>query len=116
MPPREHFRAHARRRIDQHATVRSATGAHAARVRDLGLGGACLEVADPGASIDVGATLSIEITAPTLWDPLVLSGTVAWVRRGAVTRPLRAGLRFEHGDASMLYALFQLLGTRAYDP
>jgi hypothetical protein len=89
------------------------------RIRDLGLGGACVEVGDvtpPAAgSLDLGAALTIEVTAPTLWDPLILLAKVAWVRRGAAGRLTRAGIRFEHRDASALYALFQLLGAHAYD-
>ncbi len=49
--------------------------------------------------------------APTLWDPLVLAGKIAWIRRSAPGRATRAGVRFEHREPSALYALFQLLGA-----
>jgi hypothetical protein len=45
----------------------------------------------------------------------MLSGKIAWVRRGGPGRPTRLGVRFEHRDAAMLFALFQLLSVGAYD-
>jgi hypothetical protein len=124
MAARDHFRAHARRRVDLDATLRGRDtgGAHApafahdARVRDLGLGGACVEIADPDAfaAAEREGPITLEVMAPTLWDPLVLDGRIAWVRR-ATGRPTRAGLRFEHREPVALYALFQLLGAHLYD-
>jgi hypothetical protein len=129
MPARDHFRAHARRRVDLDATLRGRDGgfSHVARVRDLGLGGACVEIGDPTGSaallgreprdarVEREAPVTLEVMAPTLWDPLLLAGRVAWVRRGVAGRPTRAGVRFEHREPSSLYALFQLLGAHIYD-
>ncbi|MFO0758337.1 MAG: PilZ domain-containing protein [Byssovorax sp.] len=139
MAARDHFRAHARRRVELSATLRGRDGSfeQTVRVRDLGLGGACLEVGladDTGSGRPVGvlpggdprpsskpsalereAPVTIEVMAPTLWDPLVLSGKIAWIRRGAQGKPTRAGLRFEHREAGALYALFQLIGADVYD-
>src|SRR4051812_12313522 len=121
MPARVHFRAHGRRKVDLGATIRDRKGdvPQAVRIRDLGLGGACVEVgevAPPAAGgLELGAPLTIEVMAPTLWDPLILLAKVAWVRRGSPAKPTRAGIRFEHRDASALYALFQLLGSHNYD-
>jgi hypothetical protein len=116
MAARDHFRAHARRRVDLDATLRAKDGAfaHEARVRDLGLGGACVELPDAG-GVEREAPVVLEVMAPTLWDPLLLGGRIAWVRRGERARPLRAGVRFEHRDSAALYALFQLLGAQVYD-
>lgn len=69
----------------------------------------------PEVEVPTDSGVTLEVTAPTLWDPLVLRGRVAWVRRAAGNRPMRAGIRFEHRDASALFALFQLLGAHAYD-
>jgi PilZ domain len=118
MAARDHFRAHARRRVDLDATLRGRDGGffHDARVRDLGLGGACVELAElhvMGVEREVAVTL--EVMAPTLWDPLMLGGRIAWVRRGAQGRPTRTGVRFEHREPSALFALFQLLGAHMYD-
>jgi hypothetical protein len=128
MAARDHFRAHGRRRVDLDAIVRGKDGgfSHEARVRDLGLGGACIEIAetdpllvgDPRPSalgVDREAPVLLEVMAPTLWDPLTLGGRIAWVRRGASGRPTRAGVRFEHREPGALYALFQLLGAHMYD-
>lgn len=128
MAARDHFRAHARRRVDLDATLRGRDGAfsHAARVRDLGLGGACVEIGEGGAAALLGearaaigvereVSITLEVMAPTLWDPLLLGGRIAWVRRGAAGRPTRAGVRFEHREPASLFALFQLLGAHVYD-
>jgi hypothetical protein len=130
MAARDHFRAHARRRVDLDASLRGRDGgfSHSARIRDLGLGGACLEIGDPTGSaallsgeprgaggVEREAQVSLEVMAPTLWDPLLLTGRIAWVRRGTAGRPARAGVRFEHRDPASLFALFQLLGAHVYD-
>lgn len=131
MAARDHFRAHGRRRVDLDATLRGRDGvfSHVARVRDLGLGGACVELGDlgdtlrallpgearPAVGVEREATITLEVMAPTLWDPLLLGGRIAWVRRGAAGRPTRAGVRFEHREPGSLYALFQLLGAHVYD-
>ena len=81
------------------------------RIVNLSLGGACIEVAE---AVTLGARLTVEIVAPTLWDPLVLPGRVVWSRgdRGA---PHRAGLSFEHTDPARAFALFELLGAHDFD-
>jgi hypothetical protein len=81
------------------------------RIVNLSLGGACIEVGEPFA---LGTSLTLEIVAPTLWDPLVLRGRVVWSRgdRGATPR---AGLSFEHDDPARAFALFELLGAHEYD-
>ena len=96
-------------------------------MRDLGLGGACIEIAEPSTAplpgkdrapppaVERDAPVTLEVMAPTLWDPLALSGKIALVRRGAGGRPTRAGVRFEHREPASLYALFQLLGAHVYD-
>jgi hypothetical protein len=81
------------------------------RIVNLSLGGACIEVAEP---IALGTSLTLEILAPTLWDPLVLRGKVVWSRGDRGSTP-RAGLSFEHADAARAYALFELLGAHDYD-
>lgn len=119
MAVRDHFRAHARRRVDLDATLRGRDGgfSHDARVRDLGLGGACVEIPEreAAAGVEREGVVTLEVMAPTLWDPLLLTGRIAWVRRGGQGRPTRAGVRFEHREPAALYALFQLLGAHVYD-
>ena len=119
MAARDHFRAHARRRVDLDATLRGRGGgfSHDARVRDLGLGGACVEISElqGAAGLEREGVVTLEVMAPTLWDPLLLGGRIAWIRRGGQGRPTRAGVRFEHRDPGALYALFQLLGAHVYD-
>jgi hypothetical protein len=122
---REHFRAHGRYRVDLGATLRDLDGrAREVIIRDVGLGGAGLEAAEPELgtdeafvvpSLDADSVVILEVTAPTLWDPLRLNGKIAWVRRGlAGGRRTRAGVRFEHHDASALYSLFQVIGAQIF--
>lgn len=121
--PSDYFRAHSRRRTDLRAVLRDHTGAlaHGAQIKNLGLGGACVELSGGVADLmsrggfDLEASVTLEVTAPSLWDPLTLRGKVAWIRHASPGSPTRAGLRFEHRDAGALYALFQLLGTHGYE-
>ena len=136
MAARDHFRAHARRRVELGAVLRSPGGLarQDVRIRDLGLGGVCIEVPEVEASalaaprdlarsaarpgpvtLEREASVTLEVLAPTLWDPLVLAGKIAWIRRSGPGRATRAGVRFEHREPSALYALFQLLGAHGYD-
>jgi hypothetical protein len=106
-----HFRAHARKLVALSVSLRApgASSVLVARIVDLGLGGACCETA--GEVLACGTTVMIEIEAPTLWDPLRLPASVVWNRKATSRRAARAGLRFEHHDAALLYGLFELLGA-----
>jgi hypothetical protein len=119
MMVRDHFRTHARRRVELRATVRSRDGGlQEVTIRDLGLGGACVEVVDtprPTVPLEREATLVLEVITPSLWDPLTVRGKIAWIRRGSAGRPARAGIRFEHRESAAVFALFQLLATQAFD-
>jgi hypothetical protein len=126
MVARDHFRAWSRRRVELGAMLRDRQTAEEeqVRVRDLGLGGACVELGEvegsedalswpgvPGLAtlLEPEAAVTLELTAPTLWDPLPLRGKVAWLQRGAGGRAPRAGVRFEHHDSATLFALYKVL-------
>jgi hypothetical protein len=111
-PP--HFRAFGRRWIELPVVIRARTKAweEAAQMLDLGLGGACLELAE---HLEPSAGVTLEVRTPTLWDPLVLHGEVAWARRDEPTGKTRVGVRFQHRDPSSLYALFEFLGAQVFD-
>src|SRR5688572_1640559 len=112
MPPRDHFRAFARRLValDGSVSAREAW-AQPARVIDLGLGGARLSVAQ---AIPLGTPVDIAITAPHLWDPLVIHAEVAWVAIQEGTKSARVGVRFHHRSGATLRALTDLLATTVY--
>ncbi len=122
---RDHFRAHGRRRVSLAATLRrpgvdppSSRGrpsGEPVRIRDIGLGGACIEVAPSEPPLRLEAHVVLEVTAPTLWDPLVLRGKVAWLKIGRAGESTRFGVRFDHAEQGGLFALFQLLGANTYD-
>ena len=52
-----------------------------------------------------GDAVALSFTAPTLWDPLLLRGRVAWVKGPA----RRAGVAFEHRAADAVFALYELI-------
>jgi hypothetical protein len=83
-----------------------------AEVVNLGLGGACV-VVDEIVSVD--DTISLSFTAPTLWDPLVIRGRVAWVGAVRALEPTRVGVAFEHRTPSGVLALFELVNTISYE-
>ena len=112
MAEKRHFRAFARRAVSLPATVVAAASADARPVRvvNLGLGGACIEVAG---ELGVGAAVTLEVTAPNLWDPLVVPATVAWQRD--TEGRFHAGLAFRHTEKSALPALVELLAAYRYE-
>lgn len=124
MAPRDHFRAHARLpvRIDavlrrQDALVLPVT------IRDLGFGGAGVDIADPTLlpskqatskpmDLATGLPIVIEVVAPVLWDPLFLPGKIAWSHQQAATGlSTRAGIRFDPLGAATLLSLFEVLSS-----
>jgi hypothetical protein len=115
---RDHFRAHARRKVNLlaglHRIAYDGRSGEAVRIRDLGLGGACVELGDKAQPLRLDSPVTLEVTAPTLWDPLVLRGRVAWVRPGREDNPTKAGVRFEHTEQSGIFALFQLLTAHSF--
>jgi PilZ domain len=102
------FRAHARHAVKMHAIVThvSAGWQRQAQVHNVGLGGACVVVDEPLAS---GDAVTLSFTAPTLWDPLLLRGRVAWVAESR-----RAGVAFEHRAADAAFALYELISSVGY--
>jgi hypothetical protein len=113
MPARDHFRAHARHRVDLDGRLRlGGDASYAVRLRDLGLGGACVELVDaaPPPALDVEGPIALEVTAPSLWDPLIVPGKVAWLRRVKPERRLRVGVRFELREVGALRGILKLIG------
>jgi PilZ domain len=83
-----------------------------ADVFDIGLGGACLSAGEP---VSAGERVSIAFVAPTLWDPLLIPARVAWYRAGSGLDPARVGVAFDHTGTGSVLALFELVGSLAYD-
>ena len=113
--PTDHFRALARRPVNLPATLVSEEEGweREARLVDLGLGGACIEVAE---AVSTGVPVTLRVTAPTLWDPLVLQARVAWLRLPSRDgQPTRVGMRFEYGPKPPLGALVELLGANVFE-
>lgn len=124
MAPWDHFRAHGRVPVQIDAVLRQQDAlALPVTIRDLGFGGAGLDIADPTLRPSTQATSSsfeltcdmpvvLELVAPVLWDPLLLPGKIAWSRHNAAgTRQLRAGIRFEPLAATTLLSLFDVLSS-----
>ena len=108
------FRAHARRKVRLRVLIRHVRAGWEddAEAQDVGLGGACLRVARPYAVED---PLLLSFVAPTLWDPLVLPGRVAWVAPPTHVESARAGIAFQPKDPKAVLAFFELLGALGYD-
>ncbi len=113
MPGRDHFRAHARLRVDLEGRLRlGEEETHQVRLRDLGLGGACVEITEGAPrNVDIDGPAVLEVTAPMLWDPLLIDGKVAWLRRVKPERKVRLGVRFELREAGALRGILKLLNT-----
>jgi hypothetical protein len=109
--PLDHFRAFARRPVGLPAIVSRGDGTwkRPARLIDLGLGGACMEMLE---AVPNGTAVSLAVEAPHLWDPLFLEGEVVWLRTqdGAA----RLGVRFHHRAGRTLRTLTELLEAEAY--
>jgi PilZ domain len=105
-----HFRAYGRRRVDLSASLRRPThnGDEPIRILDLSLAGACIEVDQP---LSPGTRVRMEITAPSLWDPVVVRCRAVWSGAPSTSR---SGLSFEHSDSALVFALFELLEAHAY--
>ena len=108
----DHFRAFARRLVALDGVVSDEAGrSQNARVIDLGLGGARLSLAQ---AIPLGVAVDLAITAPHLWDALVIHAEVAWVAIQDGSRAARVGLRFKHSSGATLRALTELLDANVY--
>lgn len=83
-----------------------------ARVVNLGLGGACMEL---GERLTPEARVRLSLDSPSLWDPLHLDGRVAWSDPGVEDQPARVGMKFDHGAGPRLNALVELMGTDGYE-
>ena len=108
MPSSDHYRALARRPVSLPAVVTSEDDLWevSARVVDLGLGGARLEVQGP---LGLGAPVRLTVVSPNLWDPLVLHGQVAWTNEPV------AGIRFAHSSGTTLRALVDLIASHGFE-
>lgn len=73
-----------------------------------------------GRAVLGGDRIVLYFTAPTLWDPLEMPAKVAWVRTEPQVAPSapstsRFGVAFEPTDAHRVWALFDLIGSFAFD-
>ncbi len=108
-----HFRRTARQPVE--LSVRFSRDAddaaleHAGKLLDLGLGGAQVRGARPPA---VGARVRLTLTAPTAWDPLVLTAEVRWVE--PVSDGASFGVAFERLSSAQAAALYELLSVSRF--
>jgi hypothetical protein len=105
-PPKPYFRATARFQANASATVTllSTSQTVSASVRNVGLGGLCIEVED---AIQPGQDAIVQLATPWLWEPLRLQGSVVWSRGDAF--PALLGIRFHHSSHTTVQTLFDLL-------
>lgn len=118
----DHFRAHGRVSVQIDALLRQQDAlVLAVTIRDLGFGGASIDISDPTlrsatqaislpVDLSTGSHLVLEVVAPSLWDPLYLPGKIVWNLRDAASgQPTRAGVRFDPLGATTLMSLFEVL-------
>ncbi|MEO7110414.1 MAG: PilZ domain-containing protein [Polyangiaceae bacterium] len=107
------FRVHDRKTVRLQVSVTHiASGwVRAARVQNLGFGGACLELDE---DVGAGDRLLLSFVAPALWDPLTIRSRVAWSRPRTERELTRCGASFEHGNPADVFALFELVGSLVF--
>jgi hypothetical protein len=103
---RPYFRAAARFKTSANATVTFLTTSQtvSAQVRNLGLGGVCIEVED---AAPAAQDAIVQLSTAWLWEPLRLQGHVVWSRDDAF--PALLGIRFHHESPQTVQTLFDLL-------
>lgn len=108
-PRVDHFRTHARIPLDTGLSVSplGATYELVTKLIDLGLGGACFEIAE---SFEPGQRLRLEFELPGLWDRLTVHGEVAWSRPVDGGRT-RVGVRFTRPTGQTLRILAENLAA-----
>jgi hypothetical protein len=123
-PPTAHFRAHDRRQVRLTVEVvgQRSGSARPAVVVDLSLAGAGLETDEP---LLAGDRLSITLSTPTTWDPLVIEGVVAWADSARMSTGAgsfgrsrtiaRAGVAFDYPAPAAVLAMFEMLTTLGYE-
>ncbi len=108
------FRVHGRRSMRASALVTSGRSGweREAAVKNLSLGGACFELNE---SMETGERLTIAFVSPTLWDPLTIEATVAWIGDSADGLESRIGIAFRLETESAALALLQLISDLDYE-
>jgi hypothetical protein len=119
-----HFRAHERRVVRLAVELMSSRPGleRQAVVIDLSIAGAGLETDEP---LIPGERLSITLSTPTMWDPLVIEAVVAWAHPPRPSQEVdalgrsrvvaRAGLAFEYPTSSVVLSMFEMLATLGYE-
>lgn len=107
MPGLDHFRAEQRHRVNLAAQITDPDSRQltTCSLLDLGMGGARIRCTG---SFATGDQAELTLTAPTLWEPLIVPIVVAWVRREPEGRVVM-GLKFEPASGIHLLVLAELL-------
>jgi len=84
-----------------------------ARLTNMGLGGACIEVTSE--PLAPGTPVRLQLLSPHMWDPLELRALVAWCREAQAGKPACIGLRFEHASGKTLRQLVELVESQNYE-
>jgi Tfp pilus assembly protein PilZ len=108
--PLSHFRVTGRRQVSAVATLTllGTSQTVTAHVRNVGLGGLCVEVDD---AIAAGQDAVVMLSTAWLWEPLRLQGAIVWVR--ADVYPAQVGIAIHHESYLTVKALYDFLGLRS---
>jgi hypothetical protein len=125
--PGAHFRAHERREVRLSVMLVGLVGQRSgverqAVVVDLSLAGAGLETDEP---LVPGERLSVTLSTPTMWDPLVIDAVVAWAHPPRTSTEVdaigrsrtvsRAGVAFDYPNPTLVLPLFEMLATLGFE-
>jgi hypothetical protein len=91
-------------------------------VVDVSLAGAGLETDEP---LVAGERLSITLSTPTMWDPLVIEAVVVWAHPPRLSNEVdaigrsrtvaRAGVVFDYPAPPLVLSMFEMLATLGYE-
>ncbi len=87
---------------------------HAARLVDISLAGAGLEL-DGTHDLAPGERLTVAIATPALWDPLQVPAVVAWTMPARGRDAARAGVTFRHAGPDSVFATWEMLSSLVFE-
>ncbi len=110
---RGHFRSSPRPQIASKVTIRKhGLDDLVAYTRDVGMGGVFIETSQ---AFEMGDRLEVLLSAPSMWEPLVLRASVCRIETPREDSPGGVGLQFQDLSESQSVALGELTASLDYE-